>query len=185
MLLASLFTMSEDGEARQARVGEAVTSRPSLPGPRRGFLSQCQAPPPRPGTAHPPDLPPRGPLPRTPPPQAGGNCGHSAPHRKPQLTLIPHSHQARAPCDLTPPHSAAHARAGRQGTGLRSPSGLTGWSSRPSSLSSPRARVTLCSYQDKSPSDVGGRRQPPPRPRSPHARPAHHPCVRHASRGRL
>lgn len=46
MLLASLFTMSEDGEARQARVEEAVTSCPSLPGPRRGFLSQRQAPPP-------------------------------------------------------------------------------------------------------------------------------------------
>lgn len=70
MLLASLFTMSEDGEARQARVGEAVTSRPSLPGPRRGFLSQCQAPPPPPR-----DSPPSGPAPTRTPPQDPSTTG--------------------------------------------------------------------------------------------------------------
>lgn len=38
----------------------------------------------------------------------------------------------------------------RQRAAMHSPSGLTGWLSRPSSFSSSRARVTLCSYDDKS-----------------------------------
>lgn len=112
-----------------------------------------------------------------PPPQEA-----SADTRDP---LTPSRRSTPTPCHLTPTHAAAHARAGRQGTGLHSPSGLTGWSSRPSSLSSPRARVTLCSCRDKSPSDVGRMRQPQPRPRSPRARPARHPCIHHAARGRL
>lgn len=139
------------------------------------------------------DSPPLGPgppgSPQDPSTTGGWKPGAGAPPQEASADtrdpLTPSRRSTPTPCHLTPTHAAPQARAGRQGTGLHSPSGLTGWSSRPSSLSSPRARVTLCSCRDKSPSDVGRMRQPQPRPRSPRARPARHPCIHHAARGRL
>lgn len=82
--------------------------------------------------------------------------GHSTPPRKPHSQHLFMDQQAGGlhlpmlvPQLLTTALSHIHSRSSGQWAAMHSPSGLTGWLSRPSSFSSSRARVTLCSYDDK------------------------------------